>query len=181
MSSIQNKLTNIEGVYHLDMNIYVDDRGSFSRIFCDEEFKKNNLNIDWCQINVSHTIPKGAIRGLHYQTKPFEEKKLIRCINGKIFDVVVDIRKNSPTYGKFYKTELSSNQNNAIVVHEGFAHGFLCLSKNCTVNYKCSKFRHKTSETTLSWDDDSVSINWPIKRPILSNKDKIGKKLNFFK
>ena len=117
---------------------------------------------------------------MHLQTKN-SQAKIITVVQGKILDVVVDLRKKSKTFGKYFSIIISQNSEFSLYIPEGFAHGFLCLSKNCTVNYKCSKFRHKTSETTLSWDDDSVSINWPIKRPILSNKDKIGKKLNFFK
>ena len=123
---------------------------------------------------------KNVLRGLHIQTKK-PQAKIITVTHGKIFDVAVDLRKKSKTFGKYFSTIISQNSEFSLYIPEGFAHGFLCLSKNCTVNYKCSKLRHKTSETTLSWDDDSVSINWPIKKPILSDKDKIGKRLNFFK
>ena len=96
-------------------------------------------------------------------------------------DVAVDLRKNSVTFGKYCSVIMSEKSNFSFYIPEGFAHGFLCLSKNCTVNYKCSKYREAKSEATLSWNDKSIAIKWPIKKPILSFKDRVGKSLNYFR
>lgn len=171
MSNIKNKLTNIDGVFHLNMNMFKDDRGSFSRVFCNKDFRINNFNVDWCQINISHTIPRGTIRGLHYQTKPFEEKKLIRCIHGKIFDVIVDVRKNSPTFGKYYKTELNSQNNDAIIVHEGLAHGFQTLTEDAKILYFHSAPFDLDHSVGINPFDPKINIKWPLECSLISEKD----------
>ena len=123
---------------------------------------------------------KNVIRGLHLQKKN-SQGKYVTVLNGKAFDVAVDLRKNSKTFGQYVSIILSGKQNVSFYIPEGFAHGFLCLSENCTLNYKCSEYRYQKSETTLQWDDESVGIKWPIKKPLLSEKDKNGKNLDFFK
>ena len=123
---------------------------------------------------------KNVIRGLHIQTKK-PQAKVITVVYGKIMDVAVDLRKNSKTFGKYYSLIISDKSEYSFYVPEGFAHGFLCLSDKCIVHYKCSEYRHKESETTLNWNDQEVKIKWPIKKPILSKKDKIGKDLEFFR
>ena len=123
---------------------------------------------------------KKVLRGLHIQTKN-AQAKLITVTHGKIFDVAVDLRNKSPTFGKYYSLIISENSDFSFYIPEGFAHGFLCLSKKCTVNYKCSTYRDIKSEKTLKWNDETLNIKWPIKEPILSTKDKKGKDLNFFK
>ena len=170
------KLENVDikDIKIIKSKIYKDKRGFFKEVY-KNKLLKNNFIFD-----VMSYSKKNVLRGLHIQTKK-PQAKIITVTHGKIFDVAVDLRKKSKTFGKYFSTIISQNSEFSLYIPEGFAHGFLCLSKNCTVNYKCSKLRHKTSETTLSWDDDSVSINWPIKKPILSDKDKIGKRLNFFK
>ena len=117
---------------------------------------------------------------MHIQTKN-SQAKLITVTQGRIFDVAVDLRKKSKTFGKHYSTIISENSNFSFYIPEGFAHGFLCLSKKCTINYKCSKYRDEKSETTLFWNDRNLKIKWPIKKPILSKKDKKGKNLDYFK
>ena len=129
----------------------------------------------WCQ-----NQKKKVLRGLHIQTKN-AQAKLITVTHGKIFDVAVDLRNKSPTFGKYYSLIISENSDFSFYIPEGFAHGFLCLSKKCTVNYKCSTYRDIKSEKTLKWNDETLNIKWPIKEPILSTKDKKGKDLNFFK
>ena len=166
--------TKIKDLVLIKTNIYKDTRGFF------KEVEKNNVLKKKFIFDCFSFSKKNTLRGLHLQTKN-SQAKIITVVQGKILDVVVDLRKKSKTFGKYFSTIISQNSEFSLYIPEGFAHGFLCLSKNCTVNYKCSKLRHKTSETTLSWDDDSVSINQPIKKPILSDKDKIGKRLNFFK
>ena len=117
---------------------------------------------------------------MHIQTQKLQAK-IITVTHGKILDVVVDLRKNSRTFGKYFSIVISQNSDFSFYIPKGFAHGFLCLSKECTVNYRCSQYRHKKSETTLNWDDKDVGIKWPTKKPILSSKDKNGKSLSYFK
>ena len=121
-------------------------------------------------------LKKNTLRGLHLQTKN-SQAKIITVVQGKILDVVVDLRKKSKTYGKYYSIIISQNSNFSLYIPEHFAHGFLCLSKECAVYYKCTKYRDKKSETTIKWNDEKLNIKWPIKKPILSNKDKDG--INF--
>ena len=123
---------------------------------------------------------KKVLRGLHIQIKN-SQAKIITVTHGKIFDVVVDLRKRSKTFGKYFSIIISDKSDFSFYIPKGFAHGFLCLSKECTVNYRCSQYRHKKSETTLNWDDKDVGVKWPIKKPILSKKDKNGKSLSYFK
>jgi dTDP-4-dehydrorhamnose 3,5-epimerase len=110
---------------------------------------------------------------LHLQKKN-SQAKIITVVQGEILDVVVDLRKNSNTYGKHFSIKISQNSNFSLFIPENFAHGFLCLSKNCGIYYKCTKYRDKNSETTIKWNDTTLGIKWPIKKPILSKKDKEG-------
>jgi dTDP-4-dehydrorhamnose 3,5-epimerase len=123
---------------------------------------------------------KNVLRGLHIQTtKP--QAKLITVSYSKIFDVAVDLRKKSKTFGKYFSIIMSNKSDFSLYIPEGFAHGFICLSKTCIINYKCNKYRDAKSETTLRWDDSHLKIKWPVKKPILSIKDKYGKNLDYFK
>ena len=123
---------------------------------------------------------KNVLRGLHIQTRS-PQAKIITVTSGKIMDVAVDLRKNSKTFGKHFSLIISEKSDFSFYIPEGFAHGFLCLSKSCTVNYKCSRYRDEKSESTLDWRDKIVDIKWPIKNPILSKKDKKGQNLDFFR
>ena len=116
---------------------------------------------------------KNTLRGLHFQSKN-SQAKLLTVVHGKILDVVVDMRKNSKTFGKFFKIIISDDSNFSIFIPKGFAHGFLCLSKKCSVYYKCTNYRNANSEKTLLWNDKKLKINWGIKKPILSKKDRNG-------
>ena len=116
---------------------------------------------------------KKTLRGLHFQSKN-SQAKLLTVVQGKILDVAVDLRKNSKTFGKYFKIIISDDSNFSIFIPKGFAHGFLCLSKKCAVYYKCTKYRNADSEKTLLWNDKKLKINWDIKKPILSKKDKNG-------
>ena len=123
---------------------------------------------------------RGVLRGLHIQIER-SQAKVITVTHGKVLDVAVDLRNKSKTFGKYFSIVISDKSDFSFYIPEGFAHGFLCLSENCTLNYKCSQYRHPKSETTLKWDDKSVNIKWPIKKPLLSKKDQNGKSLDFFK
>tara|TARA_E500000178_G_scaffold257637_1_gene254255 strand:+ start:1320 stop:1835 length:516 start_codon:yes stop_codon:yes gene_type:complete len=164
----------IKGLKIIKSKIYRDKRGFLREIY------KNRLFKDSFLFDVMSNSKKNVLRGLHIQTKKYQAK-IITVTQGKILDVAVDLRKNSKTFGKYFSIIISQNSEFSFYIPKGFAHGFLCLSKECTVNYKCSQYRHKKSETTLSWNDKDVGIKWPIKKPILSIKDKKGKSLSHFK
>ena len=160
--------TFIEDLLIIEPQLFKDDRGFFY-----ESYNKNNLdiNIVFVQDNESKSY-KGVIRGLHFQTPPFEQTKLIRCVCGKILDVVVDLRINSKTYGKFFSIELSSENNKQLFVPKGFAHGFQVLSETAIVNYKVDNFYNPKSDSGIIWNDKNLSIDWnPDLKPILSPKD----------
>ena len=168
------KNVKISGLKIIRTKMFFDKRGFFKEIFKNKLIQKN------FKFDVMSLSKKNVIRGLHIQTKK-PQAKIITVVSGKIMDVAVDLRKNSKTFGKYYSLIISDKSEYSFYVPEGFAHGFLCLSDKCTVHYKCSEYRHKESETTLNWRDQTVKIKWPIKKPILSMKDKIGKSLAFFR
>jgi len=168
------KNLNITGLKIIKTKMFFDNRGFFKEVFRNNLIKKN------FKFDVMSSSKKNVIRGLHIQTKK-PQAKVITVVFGKIMDVAVDLRKNSKTFGKYYSLIISDKDEYSFYIPEGFAHGFLCLSEKCIVHYKCSEYRHKESETTLDWRDQEVKIKWPIKKPILSKKDKIGKNLEFFR
>ena len=168
------KNVNIAGLKIIKTKMFFDNRGFFKEVF------KNNLIKKNFKFDVMSSSKKNVIRGLHIQTKK-PQAKVITVVSGKIMDVAVDLRKNSKTFGKYYSLIISDKSEYSFYIPEGFAHGFLCLSNKCIVHYKCSEYRHKESETTLDWRDQEVKIKWPIKKPIMSKKDKIGKNLEFFR
>ena len=170
---MKTKNVKISGLKIIQTKIFFDKRGFFKEVY------KNNLIKKNFKFDVISLSKKNVIRGLHIQTKK-PQAKVITVVSGKIMDVAVDLRKNSKTFGKYYSLIISDKSDYSFYVPEGFAHGFLCLSDKCIVHYKCSEYRHKESETTLHWSDQTVKIKWPIKKPILSKKDKIGKDLEFF-
>ncbi len=166
--------TKIKDIKKVKTKIFRDKRGFFKEIYKNKILKKKFI------FDVMSYSKKGILRGLHIQTK-FPQAKLITVTSGKIMDVAVDLRKNSKSFGKYYSTIISQDSDFSLFIPEGFAHGFLCLSQTCTINYKCSEYRNKKSEKTLRWDDEQINIKWPVKKPILSLKDKNGKNLDFFR
>ena len=165
MKTIKTKL---EELKLIKTKIFNDKRGFFKEVFQNRVEKNNNFIFDCMSYS-----KKNVLRGLHFQKKK-SQAKLLTVIQGKIFDVCVDLRKKSKTYGKYFSIELSQKSEYSILIPAGFAHGFLCLSKECIVYYKCSNYRDQNSETTLLWNDPSIRINWPNKNPILSDKDQKG-------
>ena len=159
------------------MELKEDDRGFFSRLFCQKEFSRMGLNTNWVQINNSFSKKKSTLRGLHYQKDSNSEVKLIRCIRGEIWDVIVDLREKSKTYGKWYGARLSDKNRSMIYVPRGCAHGFITLKPDTEVFYLVSNFYSPETERTLSWNDKTVDINWPILPRVISEKDKKGLKL----
>ncbi len=163
--------TPIEDAYEINLQINEDDRGFFARFFCQKEFKEKKLINSFVQINNSFTKKRGTIRGMHYQKKPKEEVKIVRCISGKIFDVIIDLRKNSKSYLRWYGIELSSKNKKMLYVPKGCAHGFLTLTSNCEVFYLVSTEYSPNHEMGLHYDDPKINIKWPIKILYGSNKD----------
>ena len=166
--------TKIPGPLLIKSKIHKDSRG-----FLRETFKNIYLKSYKFPFDIMSYSKKNVLRGLHLQTK-FSQAKIITVTHGKIFDVAVDLRKNSKTFGKHVSIIISDKDDFSFFIPPGFAHGFLCLSKECTINYKCSNYRNKSSEKTLSWNDPNIKIKWPCKRPRLSKKDKNGLNLNNF-
>jgi dTDP-4-dehydrorhamnose 3,5-epimerase len=167
--------TKISGPLIVKTKIYKDKRGFLKETFRNNFFKNIKFPFD-----IMSYSKKKVLRGLHIQTDK-SQAKIITVTHGKIFDVAVDLRKNSKTFGKYVSLIISENSDFSFYIPKGFAHGFLCLSKKCTVNYKCSEYRHIKSEKTLSWNDPKINIKWPIPKPILSKKDKDGLNLLYFK
>jgi len=162
--------TFIEDLLIIEPQLFKDDRGFFY-----ESYNKNNLdkviNVVFVQDNESKSN-KGVVRGLHFQLPPFEQTKLVRCVSGKILDVVVDLRTNSKTYGKSFSIELSSENNKQLFVPKGFAHGFQVLSEIAIVNYKVDNFYNPKSDSGIIWNDKDLSIDWNLDlKPNLSVKD----------
>ena len=166
--------TKIKDLVIIKTKIYSDGRGSFKEIFREE-----NLNMKFIFDCLSHS-KKNTLRGMHIQLKK-SQTKILTVTNGKILDVVVDLRKNSKNFGKSFSVIMSDKSDFSLFVPAGFAHGFLCLSKKCTINYKCSEYRNSKSEATLDWQDKNLRIKWPIKKPIISQKDKNGLSLENIK
>ena len=164
----------IKGLKLIKSKIYKDKRGFLREVY------KNKILKDKFIFDVMSYSKKNVLRGLHIQIQK-SQAKVITVTHGKILDVVVDLRKKSKTFGNYFSIVISQDSEFSFYIPKGFAHGFLCLSKNCTVNYRCSQYRHKKSETTLQWNDKNVGIKWPIKKPILSIKDQNGKNLSYFR
>ena len=170
--------TKFKNAFLINFSSHTDDRGSFFRFYCENEFKKNNINVKWVQINHSINKKKGTLRGMHFQVEPYSEIKLVRCIKGSIFDVIVDLRKDSDTYLQWQAFELSPENNNAILIPKGFAHGFQTLEKNSELIYFHSEYYNKEYERGLNFDDKSLNIKWPLKKIIISDKDSSHPKYN---
>ena len=159
--------TKLEGLLIVKTDIYKDSRGFFKEI---EKFKTLKKKFIFDCLSFSK---KDTLRGLHLQ-KNKSQAKIITVTQGKILDVVVDLRKKSKTYGKHFSIKISENSDFSLFIPEGFAHGFLCLSKTCTIYYKCTNYRDQKSEITIKWDDKNLKIKWPVRNPILSKKDSLG-------
>ena len=148
--------------------IFKDQRGFFKEVFKNKVEPNNKFIFDCMSYS-----KKNVLRGLHFQKKK-SQTKLLTVVQGRIFDVCVDLRKKSRTYRKYFSIELSQKSDLSILIPRGFAHGFQCLSKECVIYYKCTNYRDKNSEVTLAWNDPTLKIKWPRKKPILSNKDNNG-------
>lgn len=165
--------TSIEGLLIIKPDVFKDERGYFFESYNKERFLKHGLDMTFVQDNESKS-GKGVLRGLHFQKPPYAQGKLVRVVKGSVLDVAVDIRKGSPTYGKWEATVLSEENKEMFWIPEGFAHGFVTLEENTVFTYKCTNVYNKESEGSLRWNDPDIKIDWNIDNPILSEKDKIS-------
>jgi len=168
--------TNLKGSYIVELEKLEDERGFFARSWDKKEFELRGINPNLVQCNISFNSKKGVLRGMHYQKKPYEEAKLVRCTKGKIFDVIIDLRENSSSKNDWFGIELNESNHKMIYVPEGFAHGFQTLEDNSEVFYQISQEYVEKHATGMKWDSDDFKISWPILPPILSEKDANWKK-----
>ena len=153
---------NIEGVFIIEPKVFGDSRGYFFESFNVREFReKTGLEINFVQDNESRSH-YGVLRGLHFQLPPFAQSKLVRCVRGVVLDVAVDIRKGSPTHGKYVSCELSEDNHRQIFIPKGFAHGFAVLSEDAVFQYKCDEFYHPEAEGAIAWNDPEIGIEWHV-------------------
>jgi dTDP-4-dehydrorhamnose 3,5-epimerase len=168
---MQLRETSIPGLVEIFPRIFKDDRGVFFESYNEAWFADKGLPIHFVQDNQSFSI-KGVVRGLHFQNAPYAQGKLVRVISGSVMDVVVDVRPDSPTFGKHETFILKSELNNMVYVPEGFAHGFVAL-EDSVFSYKCTNLYHKESESGILWNDVDLGIDWGVENPIVSEKDMI--------
>jgi len=163
--------TRIPGVWVLEAEPQKDERGWFARSWCKKEFASHGLNTGLVQCNVSFNRRKGTLRGMHYQSEPHGECKVVRCLNGALHDVVVDLRLNSPSYKQVVAVDLTRDNLTALYIPEGVAHGFQTLVDDTLVYYQMSEYFESSAACGVRWDDPAFDIDWPLAAPILSDKD----------
>lgn len=164
--------TKLAGVFEICVEPKRDERGFFARSWCQREFEAHGLNTQLVQCNISFNARKGTLRGMHYQAAPYPETKLIRCISGAIYDVVIDLRPDSPTFTHWIGVELTHTARNMIYVPEGCAHGFLTLEDEAEVTYQMSEFYHPELSRGVRWDDPAFQVVWPAKVDVISERDR---------
>ncbi|CAN2039938.1 dTDP-4-dehydrorhamnose 3,5-epimerase [Candidatus Magnetomoraceae bacterium gMMP-15] len=164
--------TKLKGAFIIEIDPFLDHRGMFARIFCKKELKAVGLDKNIVQINHSSSRQKGTIRGLHYQKPPKAEIKIVKCIKGAVYDVLVDIRKNSPTFLKWYGIEISRKNMKLIYIPEGFAHGFQVIEENSELLYFHTEFYCPEYEGAINYNDPMVCINWPLEITEVSERDR---------
>ena len=169
----------IEGVYEILPRVFEDERGYFLETYHEEKFKSIGIDSRFVQSNQSYSI-KGVLRGLHFQKEPYAQAKLVRVVQGKVLDIAVDLRPNSPTFGQHCKCFLSAEKQNLFFIPEGFAHGFVAL-ENCIFQYQCSNVYHFESESGIIWNDPDLNIDWEIINPLVSEKDDKLQSFNSFR
>lgn len=167
------KETKFKGLYLIIPEPYEDNRGNFYRMYCKNELKEIGFTKDILQINQSLTLKKGSIRGMHFQYPPKAETKIVKCIRGAVFDVVIDLRKGSETFLKWHSEIITEKNMKAMYITEGFAHGFQSLEDNCEVLYLHSEFYSKELESGIRYNDPKIKIEWPLTLTQISKRDKI--------
>ncbi len=173
--------TSLKDAYVIKPKVFRDERGFFLEFWNEKVFAENGIAAKFVQDNHSLSVKKGILRGLHFQLPPFGQAKLLRVTKGKIFDVIVDLRQNSPTFEKWEGFELSAENFEMVFVPQGFAHGFITLEENTEVIYKVDNIYAPDHDSGIIWNDPDLNIDWPIKDPILSEKDGKLRELKNFK
>jgi dTDP-4-dehydrorhamnose 3,5-epimerase len=163
--------TLLKGSYVVELNPFTDERGWFARTYCKNEFSKIGFAGEWLQMNHSFTKHKATIRGMHFQLPPFSEIKLVRCIAGAVYDVIIDLRTDSPTFLQWFGVELSVQNKKMIYIPLGFAHGFQALSDDCELIYHHSQFYTPGAEGGIKYNDPRIGINWPLAVTNISERD----------
>lgn len=164
--------TPLPGAYLIDLEKRGDDRGFFARVFCEKEFDQHGLAQHFCQVNNSLSPKKGTLRGMHYQLPPSAETKLVRCLRGALFDMILDLRDGSPTFGRSFGAELSGENRRMMYVPKGFAHGFLTLADDTEAFYFVDAFYAPERERCVRYDDPKFDLKWPDAPKVMSDKDK---------
>jgi dTDP-4-dehydrorhamnose 3,5-epimerase len=165
------KETNLNGAFIIEPEIIADERGFFARTWCAREFETHGLTPNLVQCNISFNKQKGTLRGMHYQVVPHEEAKVVRCTMGTIYDVIVDLRPNSPTYKQWVSVEISFENRRMLYIPEGFAHGFLTMEDDTEVFYQMSEFYAPECARGVRWNDPAFNITWPFGVTVISEKD----------
>jgi dTDP-4-dehydrorhamnose 3,5-epimerase len=163
--------TELAGAMSVELEPFHDERGFFSRGWCQREFEQHGLSTRVCQVNVSWNLKRGTLRGMHYQVPPYAESKLIRCVRGALYDVIIDLRRDSPTFGKWIGVELSADNRRMLYVPEQFAHGFITLADETEATYQVSEFYTPGAERGIRYNDLRFAIRWPIEPVVISRKD----------
>ncbi|NOT52323.1 MAG: dTDP-4-dehydrorhamnose 3,5-epimerase [Chitinophagaceae bacterium] len=163
--------TSLAGSYVIDLETTSDERGWFARYYCKKEFEKIGHTKEWVQMNHSFTAKKATIRGMHFQLHPYKEIKMLRCIAGSVYDVIIDLRKDSETFLQWAGVELSAANKKMLYIPEGFAHGFQCLEDNCELIYHHSEFYNPDAESGIRYNDPAITIKWPLPVTVLSPRD----------
>lgn len=166
--------TNLDGLFRIDHKPIADSRGFLSRLYCEQNFKYLGLATPVAQINQTFTKKKGTVRGLHFQYPPHTEAKVVSCIRGEVFDVAIDLRKNSPTFLKWHAEYLTENKQSSLYIPAGFAHGFQTLVDKCQLLYFHSNFHNQESEGVLNALDPALNIKWPHKITEMSDRDRLS-------
>jgi dTDP-4-dehydrorhamnose 3,5-epimerase len=164
--------TSLAGAHLIDLEKRGDDRGFFARAFCENEFGKHDLVGHFCQVNNSLSVQKGTLRGMHYQLAPRAETKVVRCIQGAVYDMILDLRRDSPTFARSFGAELSAQNRRMMYVPKGFAHGFLTLADDTEVIYLVDEFYSPEHERGIRYNDPRFNLQWPEAPAVISDKDK---------
>lgn len=163
--------TPLQGAYVIELEKREDERGFFARVFCEEEFRSHGLTDRFVQVNNSLARTKGTLRGMHYQLAPHAEVKVVRCIRGALYDVILDVRESSPTFGEYFGIELSAENRTMLYVPNGFAHGFITLEEDTEAFYLADAAYAPDFERGVRWNDPRFAIEWPQKPTVISEKD----------
>lgn len=165
--------TGIEGAFVIEIEPHLDDRGFFARAWCRREFEKRGIQFEFVQANIAFSKEKGTLRGMHFQNAPHAEAKFLRCVKGEIFDVIIDLRPDSPTFKHWFGIELTAENHKIIFIPEGFAHGYLTTAADTEVFYLVSAFYSPDAEGGVRWDDPAFGIEWPMVGNLtMSEKDR---------